>query len=206
MFPLLRCLLMPSPSLLLAPLNFKSAFSLQRIFRCQIFPCEDWQFGVLVFAVLFAWKMAWDSPIVNIVLQTTKRQLFMNTCTLVIDGNSKSLSVQCCLETKMRRDVKLLYDVMADTIGYKQVKMKTATLQLARTHTRFTHWARFARDEIILYQKSTVTAPQLMFPNHNPHYGSKQQNQNNCGEKGNGWSTLKEDKRSLCVGVGNPPG
>ena len=34
--------------------------SLQRIFRCHIFPCEDWQFGVLVFAVLFAWEMAWD--------------------------------------------------------------------------------------------------------------------------------------------------
>ena len=45
-----------------------------------------------------------------------ERQLFMNT--LVIDRNSKSLSVECCLETKMRRDVKLLYDVMADTIGY----------------------------------------------------------------------------------------
>ena len=42
--------------------------------------------------------------------------------TMVIDGNSKSLSVECCLETKMRRDVKLLYDVMADTIGYIQVK------------------------------------------------------------------------------------
>ena len=115
MYPLLRCLLMPSPSLLLAPLNFKSAFALQRIFRCQIFPCEDWQFGVLVFAVLFAWEMVWDSPIVNIVLQTMKRQLFMNT--LVINGNSKLLSVGCCLETKMRLDVKLLYDVMADTIG-----------------------------------------------------------------------------------------
>ena len=50
------CLLLPSPSSLLA-LNFKSAFSLQRLFRCQIFPCEDLQlvveFGVLVFAVLF---------------------------------------------------------------------------------------------------------------------------------------------------------
>ena len=62
--------------------------------------------------------------------------------TLVIDGNSKSLSVQCCLETKMRRDVELLYDIMADTIGYIQVKMRAATLQLARTHTRFTHCAR----------------------------------------------------------------
>ena len=38
--------------------------------------------------------------------------------TLVIDG--KSLSVESCLETKMPRDVKLLYDVMADTIGYVQ--------------------------------------------------------------------------------------
>ena len=77
--------------------------SLQRIFRCQIFPCEDWQFGVLVFAVLFAWEMDWDSPIGDIVLQTMKRQLFMSA--LVIDGNSKSLSVECCLETKMRCDV-----------------------------------------------------------------------------------------------------
>ena len=58
------------------------------------------------FAVLFVWETAWDSPIVdNIVLQTMKRQLFMNT--LVIDGNSKSLSVEYCLGTKMRRDVKL---------------------------------------------------------------------------------------------------
>ena len=77
--------------------------SLQRIFRCQIFPCEDWQFCVLVFAVLFAREMAWDSPIVNIVLQTTKQQLFMSA--LVIDGNLKLLSVECCLETKMRCDV-----------------------------------------------------------------------------------------------------
>ena len=56
MFSLLRCLLLPSPSSLLA-LTFNSAFSLQRIqFRCQIFPCEDLQpvveFGVLAFAVL----------------------------------------------------------------------------------------------------------------------------------------------------------
>ena len=61
---------------------------------------------------------------------------------LVIDGNSKSLSVECCLETKMRRDVKLLYDVMADTIGYIQVKMRAASLQLARTHARFTNCER----------------------------------------------------------------
>ena len=59
--------------------------------------------------------------------------------TLVIDGNSKSLSVECCLETKMRHDVTLLFDVMADTIGYIQVKMGAASLQLTRTHTRFTH-------------------------------------------------------------------
>ena len=62
--------------------------------------------------------------------------------TLVIDENSKSLSVECYLEVKMRRDVKLLYDVMADTIGYFQLKMRAASLQLARTHTRFTHCAR----------------------------------------------------------------
>ena len=77
--------------------------SLQRIFRCHIFPYEDWQFSVLVFAVLFAWEMAWDWPIVNFALQTTKTQLFMSA--LVIDGNLKLLSVECCLETKMRREV-----------------------------------------------------------------------------------------------------
>ena len=127
MFPLLRCLLMPSPSLLLAPLN--KNFKLE----CQ--------FGVLVFAVLFAWEMAWDSPIVNIVLQTMKRQLFVNT--LGIDGNSKSLSVECCLETKMRRDVKLLYDVMADTIGYIQWEQRVCS---SLGPTRDSRTARARRD------------------------------------------------------------
>ena len=55
MFFLLRCLLLSSFSSLLA-LNFKSTFSPQRIFPCQIFPEEDLQpvveLGVLVFAVL----------------------------------------------------------------------------------------------------------------------------------------------------------
>ena len=55
-------------------------------------------------------------------------------------GIRKSLSVECCLETKMHRDVKLLCDVMAHTIGYIQVKMRAASFRLARTHTRFTHW------------------------------------------------------------------
>ena len=50
-------------------------------------------------------------------------------------------------ETKIRRDNKLLYDVIADTIGY--VKMRAASLQLARTHTRFTYCARASRDKII---------------------------------------------------------
>ena len=70
--------------------------------------------------------------------------------TLVIDG--KSLSVECCLETKMCRDVKLLYmyDIMLDTIGYIQVKMSAASaasslhlaVHLARIHARFTHCKR----------------------------------------------------------------
>ena len=57
--------------------------------------------------------------------------------TLVTD--EKSLSVECCLEIKkMRPDVKLLYDVMAYTIGYIQVQMSVASLQLARVHSRST--------------------------------------------------------------------
>ena len=71
---------------------------------------------------------------------------------LVIDGNSKSFSVECCLETKMRRDVKLLYDVMADTIGYIQVKMRAASLQLARTHTLFTDCTRASRTTRLYYR------------------------------------------------------
>ena len=42
----------------------------------------------------------------------------------------------------MRRDVKLLYDVMADMIGFIQVKMSAASLQLARIHARSTQYAR----------------------------------------------------------------
>ena len=148
------------PSLLLAPLNFKSAFSLQRIFRCQIFPCEDWQFGVLVFAVLFAWEMAWDSPIVNIVLQTMKTQLFMSA--LVIDGNLKLLSVECCLETKMRRDVNYcMTSWRTPSVIYKQrweLRVCSSLGPTRGSHTArgasratrlYTHFARrFARNKL----------------------------------------------------------
>ena len=57
-------------------------------------------------------------------------------------------------ETKIRRDNKLLYDVIADTIGY--VKMRAASLQLARTHTRFTYCARASRDKIINSLRSAL--------------------------------------------------
>ena len=57
MFSLLRCLLLPSPSSLLA-LNFKSAFSpgvlASEVFRCEkSTPATGFTVGVLVFAVLF---------------------------------------------------------------------------------------------------------------------------------------------------------
>ena len=63
------------------------------------------------------------------------------------------VSVECL--TKIRRAVKLLYDVIADTIGSIQVKMKAASLQLARTHTRFTLCAR--RD----YKLTSLGAPRF---------------------------------------------
>ena len=63
------------------------------------------------------------------------------------------VSVECCLETKIRRAVKLLYDVIADTIRYIQVKMRAASLQLAKTPTQF---ARFARDKIIKLLRSAL--------------------------------------------------
>ena len=66
-----------------------------------------------------------------------KRQLFVTDLVFEI------VSVECL--TKIRRAVKLLYDVIADTIRYIQVKMRAASLQLARTHTRFMHCARASR-------------------------------------------------------------
>ena len=56
----------------------------------------------------------------------------------------------------MRRDVKLLYDVMADTIGYIQVKMNAASLQLASIHLRSTQCARASRDGIINSLRSAL--------------------------------------------------
>ena len=46
----------------------------------------------------------------------------------------------------------LLYDVMADTIGYIQVKMRAASLQLARTHTLFTDCTRASRTTRLYYR------------------------------------------------------
>ena len=61
--------------------------------------------------------------------------------TLVIDG--KSLSVESCLETKMLRDVKLLYDVMADTIRHTSIG--AVSLQLTTMRARSTHCVHASR-------------------------------------------------------------
>ena len=55
----------------------------------------------------------------------------------------------------MRRDVKLLYDVMADTIGYIQVQMSVASLQLARIHALFIR--RFARNNRLSGKPNFIT-------------------------------------------------
>ena len=91
------------PSLLLAPLNFKSAFFAPEDFSVSNLPLRGLTIRRSCVCCSVCMRNAWDSPIVNIVLQTMKRQLFMSA--LVIDGNSKSFSVECCLETKMRCDV-----------------------------------------------------------------------------------------------------
>ena len=98
--------------------------------------------------------MSCDSPIVNNVLQTMKRQLFMNT--VIIDGNSKPLSVECCLETKMRRDVKLLYDVMQDTIRYTSKDESCEFAARLDQHAVHVLRARYARDEIINLLRSAL--------------------------------------------------
>ena len=143
MFSLLRCFLLPSPSSLLAS-NFKTAFSLQRIFRCQIFPLRGFTAGCsCVFcSVTFAWEIAWDSPIVNIVSQTMNKQVRSSWILWSLMGN------------RFRSNVaQKPYDAMADTIGYIQVKMSVASLQLARIHARSTH---FACDEIINSLRSAL--------------------------------------------------
>ena len=144
MFSLFRCLLLLSPSIfvactvefqvdVLAPEDFSvSNLPLRGLtIRCSCVCCSCLQRNGLRFTTLFC------------RLQTMKRQLFKSA--LVINVNSKLLSVECCLETKMRRDVNLLYDVMADTIGYIQVKMRAASWQLAKTHAQFTHCERASR-------------------------------------------------------------
>ena len=45
----------------------------------------------------------------------------------------------------MCRDVKLLYDVMADTIGYIQVQVDAASLSLAMIQLRSIHCTRASR-------------------------------------------------------------
>ena len=136
MFSLLRCLLLPSPSIFVAcAVEFQVGVLRSRgFFGVKSSPARIDNSAFLSLLFLFAEKWL---EIHHIVLQTMKRQLFKSA--LVINGNSKLLSVECCLETKMRRDVNLLYDVMADTIGYIQVKMRAASWQLAKTHAQFTH-------------------------------------------------------------------
>ena len=72
----------PSPFFLACAVEFQVGVLAPENFSVSNLPLRG--FGVLVFAVLFAREMARDSPIVNIVLQPIKRQLFMNT--LVIES------------------------------------------------------------------------------------------------------------------------
>ena len=78
MFFMLRCLLLPSPSSLLA-LNFKSAFSLQGFLGVKSSPARIYsRRSCVCCSVPFAWEIAWDSPIVNIVSQTMNKQVSYN--------------------------------------------------------------------------------------------------------------------------------
>ena len=75
------CRLHPSFSHLACAVEFQEDFSVSNL------PLR----GLTIRRSCVCWSVcmrnAWDSAIVNIVLQTMKRQLFI--CTLVIDGNSK---------------------------------------------------------------------------------------------------------------------
>ena len=88
MFFLLRFLLLPSPSSLLA-LNFKSAFSLQRFFGVKSSPARIYSRRSCVCCSLpFAWEIAWDSPLVNIVSQTINKQVSSSWILWTLMGNS----------------------------------------------------------------------------------------------------------------------
>ena len=116
--------------------------SLQRIFRCHIFPCEDWQFSVLVCCSVC---------MRNGLRLTDSKHCFAddeNTALHVCFGHWREFEIAFSRMLPRNKNVpwgQLLYDLMADTIGYIQIKMKSATLQLARTHARFTHCARASR-------------------------------------------------------------
>ena len=105
MFSLLRCLLLPSPSIFVAcAVEFQVGVLRSReFFGVKSSPAriDNSAFLCLMFC-LHERNGLWFTDSNN-VLQKTKTQLLMSA--LVIDGNLKLLSVECCLETKMRRDV-----------------------------------------------------------------------------------------------------
>ena len=110
MFSLLRCLVLQSPSIFVAcAIEFQVGGLAPEDFSVSNLPLRGLTIRRSCVCCSVCMRNGWDSPIGDIVLQTMKRQLFMSA--LFIDGNSKSLSVECCVETKMRCDVKLLYDV-----------------------------------------------------------------------------------------------
>ena len=89
------------PSLLLEPLNFKSAFFAPEDFSVSNLPLR----GLTIRRSCVCCSVCMR----NGLRFTDSKHCFADDEKIALhecfDGNSKSLSVECCLETKMRRDV-----------------------------------------------------------------------------------------------------
>ena len=128
------------PSLLLTPLNFKPTF----------FTPEDFSVSNLPLRGLTIWR---SCVCCSVCMRNSLRFTDSKHC---FTDDEKTAHRECFghwweFEIAFSRMLhknknapwcQLLYDVMADTIGYIQVKMRAVSLQLARTHAWFTHCAR----------------------------------------------------------------
>ena len=141
MFSLLRCYL--HPSLLLAPLNFKSAFFTPEDFSVSNLPLR----GLTIRRSCVCCSVCMR----NGLRFTDIKHCFAddeNTALHECFGHWWEFEIAFTRMLPRNKNApwrQLLYDVMADTIGYIQGKMRAASLQLARTHARFTRCAHASR-------------------------------------------------------------
>ena len=144
MFSLLRCLLLLSPS------NF-AACAVE--FQVGVLAPEDFSVSNIDLRRLTNWRSCSCCSVCmrNGLRFTDSKHCFAddeNTALHECFGHWWEFEIAFTRMLPRNKNAswrQLLYDVMADTIGYIQAKMRAASLQLARTHARFTHCAHASR-------------------------------------------------------------